>query len=113
MKWKLLIVDDDEEIRSQMKWALVSDYDVLLAEDRPGAGAAFREHRPWVVILDLGLPPSPGAPDEGLATLSELLAQDPLAKIVIASGQSEKDNALRAIGQGAYDFLCNPFRWRS
>jgi len=110
MKSKLLIVDDDEEIRSQMKWALVNDYDVLLAEDRPGAGAIFREHRPWVVMLDLGLPPCPGAPDEGLATLSELLVQDPLAKIVIASGQSEKDNALRAIGQGAYDFLCKPIQ---
>ena len=106
MKSKLLIVDDDEEIRSQMKWALAGDYDVLLAEDRPGAISVFREHRPGVVVLDLGLPPSPGAPDEGLGALSELLAQDPLAKIVIASGQSEKDNALRAIGQGAYDFHC-------
>jgi len=110
MKSKLLIVDDDEEIRSQMKWALVNDYDVLLAEDRPGATNTFRDQRPLVVVLDLGLPPSPGAPDEGLATLSELLAQDPLAKIVIASGQSEKDTALRAIGQGAYDFLCKPIQ---
>jgi len=110
MKSKLLIVDDDEEIRSQMKWALVDDYDVLLAEDRPGATNTFRDQRPLVVVLDLGLPPSPGAPDEGLATLSELLAQDPLAKIVIVSGQSEKDTALRAIGQGAYDFLCKPIQ---
>jgi two-component system NtrC family response regulator len=110
MKPKLLIVDDDEEIRSQMKWALVNDYEVLLAEDRPGAIRVFHEHRPPVGILDLGLPPSPGAPDEGLAALSDILAQDPLTKIIIASGQSEKDNALRAIGQGAYDFLCKPIQ---
>lgn len=110
MKPKLLIVDDDEEIRSQMKWALVNDYEVLLAEDRPGAIRVFQEHRPPVGILDLGLPPSPGAPDEGLAALSDILAQDPLTKIIIASGQSEKDNALRAIGQGAYDFLCKPIQ---
>ena len=110
MKSKLLIVDDDEEIRSQMKWALAGDYEVLLAEDRPGTTGAFHDHRPPVVILDLGLPPSPGAPDEGLAALSELLAEDPLVKIVIASGQSEKDNALRAIGQGAYDFLSKPIQ---
>jgi len=110
MKPKLLIVDDDEEIRSQMKWALAQDYDVLFAEDRLSATRTFSDHRPPVVVLDLGLPPSPGAPDEGLAALSELLAHDPLAKIVIASGQSEKDNALRAIGQGAYDFLCKPIQ---
>ena len=54
MKPKVLIVDDDEEIRSQMKWALLQDYDVLLAEDRPSAIAVFRESRPMVVVLDLG-----------------------------------------------------------
>jgi two-component system NtrC family response regulator len=60
------------------------------------------------VLLDLGLPPSPGTPEEGLATLSELLAVDSLVKIVIISGQGEKEVALQAIGAGAYDFLGKP-----
>ena len=110
MKPKVLVVDDDEEIRSQMKWALLQDYDVLLAEDRPSAIAAFRENRPMVVVLDLGLPPSPGTPEEGIAALAELLTLDSLTKVVIATGQAEKDNALRAIGQGAYDFMCKPIQ---
>ena len=110
MKPKVLIVDDDEEIRSQMKWALLQDYDVLLAEDRPSAIAAFRESRPMVVVLDLGLPPSPGTPEEGMAALAELLNLDTLTKVVIATGQAEKENALRAIGQGAYDFMCKPIQ---
>jgi len=110
MKPKVLIVDDDEEIRSQMKWALLQNYDVLLAEDRPSAVAAFQANRPMVVVLDLGLPPSPGAPDEGMAALAELLTLDNLTKIVIVTGQSEKDNALRAVGQGAYDFMCKPIQ---
>jgi two-component system NtrC family response regulator len=93
-----------------MKWALLQDYEVLLAEDRPSAIAAFRESRPMVVVLDLGLPPSPGAPEEGLAALAELLTLDNLTKVVIATGQAEKDNALRAIGQGAYDFMCKPIQ---
>ena len=108
MKPKVLIVDEDEEIRSQMKWALLQDYDVVLAEDRLSAIAAFRESRPMVVVLDLGLPPSPGAPEEGMAALAELLTLDNLTKVVIATGQAEKDNALRAVGQGAYDFMCKP-----
>ena len=67
----VLIVDDDEEIRSQMKWALLQDYDVLLAEDRVSSIAAFRESRPLVVVLDLGLPPSPSAKTSAGSTPAE------------------------------------------
>jgi len=108
MKPKLLIVDDDEEIRSQLRWTLSTDYDVTQADDRASALAAFRSNRPSVVLLDLGLPPSPAAPTEGLATLGELLAEDRLVKVVIVSGQGERANALQAIGQGAWDFLGKP-----
>ena len=107
-KPRLLIVEDDEDIRTQMKWALASDYEVVMAEDHAGALAAFSESRPAVSLLDLGLPPRPNDPDEGLRTLSALLAVDPLAKVIIVSGQGEKQNALRAVGAGAYDFLCKP-----
>jgi two-component system, NtrC family, response regulator len=108
MNPKLLIVDDDDEIRTQMKWALAKDYEVLLASDRASAVEAFRAASPSVVLLDLGLPPHPANPEEGLAVLAELTALDRLTKIVIITGQGEKDTALRAIGAGAYDFLCKP-----
>jgi two-component system NtrC family response regulator len=108
MKQTLLIVDDDEEIRTQMKWALARDYEILQAGDRAAALELFRTTRPAVVLLDLGLPPHPTTPEEGLATLTELLAFDPQTKVVIISGQGEKTNALRAVGAGAYDFLGKP-----
>ena len=108
MKPKLLIVDDDEEILTQMKWALGPDYEVLLAGERSEALKTFNSHRPAVTILDLGLPPRPNEPDEGLAALSGLLAMDGTAKVIIISGQGDKENALRAVGAGAYDFLCKP-----
>ena len=104
----LLIVDDDEDIRTQMKWALAADYEVATAEDRAGATAQFTSSRPAVTLLDLGLPPRPSDPEEGLAALSSILGIDPLAKVIVVSGQSDKDNALRAVGNGAYDFLCKP-----
>jgi len=108
MKPKLLIVDDDEEIRTQMKWALTQDYEVFLAEDRASAMALFREQRPMLALLDLGLPPSPASSDEGFAALSEMLAQNSLAKVIIISGQGERTNALHAVGAGAYDFMTKP-----
>lgn len=108
MKPTVLIVDDDEAIRTQTKWALNQDYDVCLAEDRRGAVEAFTATPPAVTLLDLGLPPRPNDPDEGLATLSDMLAIDNSAKIIVISGQSEKRNAIEAVGAGAYDFLCKP-----
>ena len=107
-KTRLLIVDDDEGIRTQMKWALCSDYDLVMAGDRASALAAFSGSRPAVTLLDLGLPPRPNDPDEGLEVLSAVLALDPLAKVIIISGQGDKRNALRAVGAGATDFLCKP-----
>ncbi len=107
-KPKLLIVDDDENIRTQMKWALAREYAVVLAEDRQSALEAVRKEHPAVVTLDLGLPPSPGSVEEGMLTLSGMLEHDPLIKVIVITGQTERSNALQAIGQGAYDFLCKP-----
>ena len=66
-KTRLLIVEDDEDIRTQMKWALASDFDVVVAGDRAHAVAAFAADHPAVTLLDLGIPPRPNDPDEVLA----------------------------------------------
>jgi len=108
MKAKILIVDDDPEIVAQMKWALGRQYEVLSAEDRGGALEIFKSQQPAVTLLDLGLPPRPNDCEEGLAALSELLGIDKSAKVIVISGQSEKKNALQAVGAGAYDFVCKP-----
>jgi two-component system NtrC family response regulator len=108
MKPKLLIVDDDEAIRTQMKWALGENYEIYFAQDRREALEAFEANSPAVTLLDLGLPPRPNECDEGLAVLSDILAIDNAAKVIIISGQNEKQNAIEAVGAGAYDFLCKP-----
>jgi two-component system, NtrC family, response regulator len=104
----LLLVDDDEAIRTQMKWALSADYEIVFAEDRAGAVETFKKKKPAVTLLDLGLPPRPAEPDEGLAALAEIKALDQMAKVIVISGQGEKKNALEAVAAGAYDFLCKP-----
>jgi two-component system NtrC family response regulator len=108
MKPVLLLVDDDEAIRTQMKWALGAEYEIVSAEDRVGAAENFKKKKPVVTLLDLGLPPRPNDPDEGLATLAELKAVDDIAKVIVISGQGEKKNAMEAVAAGAFFFLCKP-----
>ncbi len=109
-KPKLLIIDDDEDLRTQMKWALVNEYDVTLAEDRPSAIAAMHKDQPMVVTLDLGLPPLPAGVEEGFAALDEILGDYADTKVIIITGRSEKEYALRAVDQGAYDFFYKPIQ---
>jgi two-component system NtrC family response regulator len=110
MKPVLLIVDDNEEIRGQMKWAFGKDYEVLLAEDRPTAIHQFKVGRPAAVLLDLGLPPCPNAPDEGMKILAGVLVLDASAKVIVISGQEDRKNALAAVGAGAHDFHSKPVK---
>lgn len=104
---KLLIVEDDEGLQRQLRWAY-DDYDVVVAGDRPTAIDMLRAEEPDVVTLDLGLPPDPDGVSEGFATLSEILALKPDTKIIVASGHGARESAMRAIASGAYDFYQKP-----
>ncbi len=107
-KQKLLIIDDDEDLRTQMKWALTADYDIYLAEDRPSAIALINKEQPAVITLDLGLPPNPAGVEEGFAVLDHVLDEYGHTKVIIITGRGEKEHALRAVGKGAYDFFYKP-----
>ena len=106
-KPKLLIVEDDEGLRSQYRWAFPS-CEVVMANARQPAVAIAQKERPPVVIMDLGLPPDPDGVSEGLATLDEVLRIAPETKIIVVTGNGERKNALKAIGAGAYDFCEKP-----
>jgi two-component system NtrC family response regulator len=105
---KILIVDDSEEIRKQMKWAFTKDYSVQVARDRQEAVTMLKKHRPKVVTLDLGLPPDEDGTEEGFRCLAEILAQEPGAKVIVITGNEQRENALKAIHLGAYDFFQKP-----
>ena len=107
-KPKILIVDDDDDVRMQMKWALSQHYNVCLAEDRSTALEVLQKDKPRAVTLDLGLPPSPRDTREGLLTLDNMLQFDPLLKVLVVTGQDEKENGIQAVGHGAYDFFAKP-----
>jgi two-component system NtrC family response regulator len=104
----LLIVEDDPALQKQMQWAF-DQYETIVANDRASALAQVRRFEPAVVTMDLGLPPQPDDPSEGLKLLEEVHALLPSAKVIVLTGQNDRDNALRAISMGAHDFCTKPF----
>ena len=106
-KPKLLVVEDDEGLQAQLKWAY-EDFDVTIAGDFDSAIAALRAETPAVVTLDLGLPPDPDGTTEGFRVLDEIMALKPDTKVIVASGHGARESALSAIERGAYDFYQKP-----
>lgn len=104
---KLLIVEDDPGLQSQLRWCF-SRYEVLVAENRESALAQLRRHAPPVVLQDLGLPPDEEGVSEGFLALEQTLALLPNTKVIVVTGHGDQENALRAVGVGAYDFYQKP-----
>jgi len=105
---RLLIVEDDPGLQSQMRWCFSDDLEVTLAADRESALTALRRLEPEVITLDLGLPPDAGGATEGFRLLEDILRLAPMAKIIVVTGREEKENAVKAIGMGASDFYQKP-----
>jgi two-component system NtrC family response regulator len=104
----LLIVEDDPALQKQMQWAF-DKYDTIVANDRESAIVQVRRFEPAVVTMDLGLPPHPDDPGEGLRLLEEINVLLPGTKVVVLTGQNDRANALKAISLGAHDFCAKPF----
>ena len=106
-KNQLLIVEDDPGLQSQLKWSF-EEFEPVIVGDRSAAMHFIRQQRPAVVITDLGLPPDPGGNTEGFALLEEALSVDSSIKVIVVTGRAEKENGVRSIGLGAYDYYQKP-----
>ena len=104
----LLIVEDDPALQKQMRWAFDA-CETVAASDRESAIAQLRQHEPAVVTMDLGLPPAPDDVSEGFKLLREILTLAPETKVIVLTGQHDRENAVKAVALGAYDFFAKPF----
>ena len=104
----LLIVEDDEDLRLQLRWALAPEYEVFEAGDRAAALEVIRTANVGLVMLDLGLPPDADGASEGLKALEDMMTINHSLKIIMVTGNSDRANAIKAVELGAYDFLEKP-----
>jgi len=104
---KILVVEDDSGLQTQMKWSF-EDFEVFIAGDRESALNILVKERPPVVTVDLGLPPDPDGTTEGLATVEDILLKAPNTKVIVVSGNDDRTNAVQAVASGAYDFYQKP-----
>jgi two-component system NtrC family response regulator len=103
----LLVVEDDEGLRRQYKWVF-PELRLNLVGSREEAITVIRRQPVAVAVVDLGLPPHPDEATEGLATLAAIRELSPATKVIIATGQTDRKYALRAVDLGAYDFYEKP-----
>jgi len=107
---RLLIVDDDALIADTLSFALGAEFEVLACESRPHAIDLLRQlpEAPQLALVDLGLPPTPHAPDEGFRLITDLLAHSPKMRIFVLSGQDDAAHARHARALGAAEFIPKP-----
>jgi len=108
MKPKLLIVEDEEAIRTQLRSALRDDFTLVFAEGRAEALSAIASEQPAVVSLDLGLPPHPESSECGLETLDQIMRTAPATKVVVLGENGGRDSAIRSVQLGAFDYHQKP-----
>jgi two-component system, NtrC family, response regulator len=107
-KDRLLIVEDENSIAKQLKWALNDIYDISFANEGKTARKLLASGTFPVATLDLGIPPHPDTSEEGLKILEELPALAPHTKVVVITGNTEQQTALQAVRLGAVDYCEKP-----
>ena len=104
---KLLVIEDDPGLQTQLRWCF-EGYDVEIAGDSDAALKILRQHQPPVVALDLGLPPDQDGTTVGFSLLEEILLAAPHTKVIVVTGNNDREHATHAVAMGAYDFFYKP-----
>ena len=107
-KEHILIVEDETSMAKQLKWGLADVYDVSVAGDARQAMEIIDARPPLAVLLDLGLPPDPDGATEGLRLLEKIMGVPRPLKVIVITGNTHRDVAVKAISKGAYDYHQKP-----
>ena len=104
METKILLVDDEEGIRTVLGISLMDiGYQVFTAENGEEAMAVFREHRPPIVLTDIKMPVM-----NGIDLLRQIKTESPDTEVVMLTGHGDMELAIRCLKLEATDFITKP-----
>lgn len=104
---KILVIDDDKEIRDLFKWMLeASGYNVEFGTDGVHGLKKFNEMNPDLVFLDIKMPRM-----DGFETLKQMKKIDPKGKcpVLVITGFVDNSRLVDMLNCGARDYICKPF----
>jgi DNA-binding NtrC family response regulator len=104
MKGKILIVDDEPELRQLLKTILEPDFTTTEAENAAELQKSFSQDAPDVILLDLKLPDA-----NGLDLLPQIKKTWPDTEVIVLTGEATFEAAVQATKRGAYHFINKPF----
>jgi len=108
MKYDVLIVEDEDDIREMIGGILEDEgYEVRLTATSEAALAAVKARKPSLMILDVWLK---GSSMDGIELLDSLKETHPTLPVIIISGHGTVETAVSAIRKGAYDYIVKPFK---
>lgn len=105
MQAPILIVDDEEKIRTTLRGILQDEgYQTLEADSGEGVLDLLAKHQPRLIVLDVWMPHV-----DGIALLEQLQTRHPELPVIVISGHGTIETAVRATKLGAADFIEKPF----
>ncbi|OGP65853.1 MAG: hypothetical protein A2170_02395 [Deltaproteobacteria bacterium RBG_13_53_10] len=104
MKEKVLIADDEEDIRDLLGFLLEDlGFEVIKAGDGNSAFSLFQEVRPSIVLTDIKMPGM-----DGIQLLKKLKADEPDVEVIMISGHGDMSLAIESLKYEAADFITKP-----
>src|SRR5262245_60239694 len=104
--YKVLVVEDDQELRRNLVEVFeLNDFQVSEASDGLEALEKIRGARPDLVVMDVNMPRL-----DGLQTLKRIKEHDPSIIVIIVTAYSAIEDAVRAVKDGAYNYLPKPIK---
>lgn len=104
MKKRVLLVDDEEGVRTSLKMSLEPTYEVICTADAHEGLDQFRREPPNLVLLDVILPDS-----DGLTLLQTIRSEDRDVPVIMLTAMKTVKTAVDAMKLGAADYLTKPF----
>jgi DNA-binding NtrC family response regulator len=110
MNGKLLIVDDHKQVLKALIQLLEPEFDTITGISKPDQIISYINREEFdVILLDMNFSAGVNTGNEGIYWLNRILKTDPLAAVVMITAYSDVNLAVKAIKEGATDFVVKPW----